>query len=41
MHALSTEESSSFDKSVEEALVRLKNLLQRLNASSSVSGKKK
>ncbi|CDY60443.1 BnaA10g30500D [Brassica napus] len=42
MNALSTEESSSFDKaleSVDEALVRLESLLQQLNASSSASGK--
>ncbi|KAG2262977.1 hypothetical protein Bca52824_070056 [Brassica carinata] len=42
MNALSTEESSSFDKaleSVDEALVRLESLLQQLNASSSGSGK--
>ncbi|KAJ0235247.1 LETM1-like protein [Hirschfeldia incana] len=42
MNALSTEESSSFDKaleSVDEALVRLESLLQQLHASSSSSGK--
>ncbi|CAH8343955.1 unnamed protein product [Eruca vesicaria subsp. sativa] len=42
MNALSTEESSSFDKaleSVDEALVRLESLLQQLNASTSASGK--
>uniref|UniRef100_A0A0D3EHF4 Uncharacterized protein n=2 Tax=Brassica oleracea var. oleracea TaxID=109376 RepID=A0A0D3EHF4_BRAOL len=42
MNALSTEDSSPFDKaleSVDEALVRLESLLQQLNASSSASGK--
>ncbi|KAH0887824.1 hypothetical protein HID58_050253 [Brassica napus] len=42
MNALSTEESSSFDKaleSVDEALVRLESLLQQLHSSSSSSGK--
>ncbi|XP_018476676.1 uncharacterized protein LOC108847828 isoform X2 [Raphanus sativus] len=42
MNALSTDESSSFDKaleSVDEALVRLESLLQQLHASSSSSGK--